>query len=90
MNFECEVCGTDLIAAESQHLGRCLECRYDQRNRRLANVVEAQRARAYVLGRREDDARCRRCGARAAPGQLCTGCEARVAAVEAKLRELDP
>ena len=87
--FDCEVCGADLWLAESRHLGRCVECRFVERNQRLTNLVEDQRARRFVLGHREGDSRCRRCGARAASGQLCRPCAARTEAVKERLRELD-
>lgn len=55
-HFACLECGCVLWLADSRLLGRCLECRYIERNERLRRLVAEQRAKHQTgQPRRHDD-----------------------------------
>ncbi len=43
--YECSACGCALWTAASRRRGRCNECRYVERNERLARVIAEQRVK---------------------------------------------
>lgn len=44
-HFECSECSCTLWLAESRLLGRCLECRYIERNQRLRRLAAELRTK---------------------------------------------